>query len=215
MVNTYVASQAAVTAHVYDFTVPNYSFDVVIGGIQFNMGPNTPNIYGDWLAGDNGGGAGRVISLYNTNDYALSRLHWQLDQLFKPDILVAEESALWNYGYSGSPSDPAPWNHFYKTNLTAGGTVNFDIVQNPTNRFEVMAYAAQAYTTALGATPNVGNLTKSLNLTSVWPSPDPLNNNYASHFFHSAEFRGDTVWEWNYWNTLLFSSQTGFNIQNQ
>ena len=58
VVNTYVASQAAVTAHVYDFTVPNYSFDVVIGGIQFNIGPNTPNIYGDWFAGDNGGGAG-------------------------------------------------------------------------------------------------------------------------------------------------------------
>jgi hypothetical protein len=212
LVNTYVASQAAVTAHIYDNTVPNYSFNVVIGGIQFNMGPHTPNIYGDWFAGDYGGGAVKIVSFYNVNDYALSRLHWQLDQLFKPDILVAEGNALWNYGYSGSPSDPSPWNNFFKTNDYTGARVNFDIVNSPTNRDEVMAYAAQAYTTALGATPGVHHVTANVDLTTLWPSPDPLDNNYASHFFHSAEFRGDTVWEWNYWNTLLFSQTAGFNI---
>jgi pimeloyl-ACP methyl ester carboxylesterase len=214
LVNTYVASQAAVTAHVYDDMVSNYSFNVVIGGIQFNMGPHTPNIYGDWFAGDYGGGAGKIVNFYNANDYALARLHWQLDQLFKPDTLVAQGGSLWAYGYNGSANDPAPWNHFYKTNLTASGTVNFDIVQNPTNRSEVMAFAAQAYTTALGATPGVHHVTANVDLTTLWPSPDPLENNYASHFFHSAEFRGDTVWEWSYWKTLLSSPTAGFNISN-
>ena len=80
------------------------------------------------------------------------------------------------------------------------------------NRYEVMSYAAQAYTTALGATPGVHNVAANVNLTTLWPSPDPLNNNDASYFFHSAEFRGDTVWEWNYWNTLLFSTALGFNL---
>jgi len=214
VVNTYVASQAAVSAHTYDETVPNYSFNVVIGGVGFNFGPKTPNIYGDWFTGNNGGGAGRVISLYNTNDYALSQLHWQLDQLVKPDVLVVENGAPWNYEYGGSASDPAPWNSFFKTNDLTGATVSFNIVNTLTNRYEVMGYAAQSYTTALGATPNVENLTKSLNLISLWPSPDPLGNEYASHFYHSAQFRGDAVWEWNYWNSLLFSSQAGFNISN-
>jgi hypothetical protein len=217
VVNTYVASQAAVTAHTYDDTISDYSFEVPInvpglGIVNVNFGPKTPNIYGDWFAGNNGGGAEHVISLYNTNDYALSQLHWQLDQLFKPDTLVAESGSLWNYGYSGSTNDPAPWNHFFKTN-TVSTTVNFDIVGSLPNRYEVMAYAAQSYTTALGATPGVTNLA-SLNLPTIWPSPDPLDNNYASHFFHSAEFRGDSVWEWKYWNTLLFSSSFGFNISS-
>jgi hypothetical protein len=214
VVNTYIASQAAVSAHTYDETVPNYSFNVVVGGVGFNFGPKTPNIYGDWFTGNNGGGAGRVISLYNTNDYALSQVHWQLDQLVKPDVLVVENGAPWNYEYGGSASDPAPWNDFFKTNDLTGATVSFNIVNTSTNRYEVMGYAAQSYTTALGATPNVENLTKSLNLVSLWPSPDPLDNDYASHFYHSAQFRGDAVSEWNYWNSLLFSSQAGFNISN-
>jgi hypothetical protein len=213
VVHTYVASQAAVTAHAYDETVPNYSFNVTVGGVNFNLGPNTPNIYGNWFTNNNGGGAGQVINFYNTNDFALSQLHWQLDQLFKPDTLVAESGSLWNYGYSGSTNDPAPWNHFFKTN-TVSTTVNFDIVGSLANRYEVMSYAAQSYTTALGATPGVHHVAANVDLTTLWPSPDPLDNNYASHFYHSAEFRGDSVWEWNYWNTLLFSSSSGFNISS-
>lgn len=107
VVNTYVASQAAVTAHTYDDAVPDYSFDMIFG-------PDTPNIYGDWFAGNSGGGARQVISFYNVNDYALRFLGWQVDQLSKPDILVTEGSSTWNYSYDGSPSDPPPWNNFSK-----------------------------------------------------------------------------------------------------
>lgn len=213
VVNTYVASQAAVTAHTYDTNVPNYSFSRTIGFVQFNFGPNTPNIYGNWFAGNNGGGAGQVISYYNVNDYALSPLSWQLDQLIKPDTLVAENGALWNYGYSGSTNDPPPWNNFFKTNDVTGARVNFDIVNILTNRYEVMAYAAQAYTTALGATPGVHHIAQNVDLTTLWP-PDPTGNDYAEHFWHSAEFRGDAVGEWEYWNTLLYSAQFGFNLSN-
>jgi alpha-tubulin suppressor-like RCC1 family protein len=91
VVNTYVASQAAVSAHTYDATVPNYSFTVNLGGVNVSFGPNTPNIYGNWFAGNSGGGAGQVINFFNANDYALARLHWQLGQLFKPDQGVLKE----------------------------------------------------------------------------------------------------------------------------
>jgi hypothetical protein len=213
VVNTYVGSQAAISAHTYDENtndVPNYSFYYP----PWSANPNTPNIYGDWFTGDNGGGAGKVISLFNTNDFALQRSVWQLNQLFKPDQYVLEDGTHWNYGYNGSAYSPPPWNEFYKQLQNGLGTEYFDIVNVLTNRYEVSGYAAQSWTTALGATPNVGNLTRSLNLNTVWPSPDPLGKNYASHFYHSAQFHGDTIWEWNYWNTLLFSSQTGFNISN-
>jgi hypothetical protein len=215
VVNTYVASQAAVTAHAYDTNIANYSFTVTTDAGQFNFGPHTPNIYGNWFAGNNGGAAGHVINFYNANDYALSRLHWQLDQLFKPDQVVATPSTLWTYRYSGSANDPAPWNHFYKTNLLAGGTVSFDIVNNVTNRYEVMAFAAQAYTTALGATPGVLNLNRNVDLTRssptrIWP-PDLSQNPYGAHFWHSAEFRGDYPPMQGYWSELLGTE--AFNLK--
>jgi len=215
VVNTYVASQAAVTAHTYDTNVANYSFTVTVGSSQFNFGPHTPNIYGSWFAGNNGGGAGKVVSFYNANDYALSQLHWQLDQLFKPDQIVATPTTLWTYGYSGSPNDPAPWNHFYKTNLLASASlVNFDIVNSLTNRYEVMAYAAQSYTTALGATPATLHLTGSIDLTrqnpQIWP-PDLSPNPYGAHFWHSAEFRGDYSPMQGYWSELLGTE--AFNLK--
>jgi hypothetical protein len=63
------------------------------------------------------------------------------------------------------------------------------------------------------ATPGIATLDQSLNLQAVWPT-DTSGHNYADHFYHSAQFRGDCWQEWNYWNTLLFSSQFGFNIHN-
>jgi hypothetical protein len=213
VVNTYVASQAAISAQTYDENtndVPNYSFYYP----PFSLNPDTPNIYGNWFANNNGGGAGQVIGFYNTNDYALQRSVWQLNQLLKPDQSVLEYPYSWNYAYNGTPYDPAPWNNFYKYYSTEIGSYQFDIANNLTNRYEVMAFAAQSWTTAFGATPNVGHVAGLVDLTTIWPSPDPLGKDYSSHFYHSAEFRGDTLWEWNYWNTLLFSKKLGFNISS-
>jgi hypothetical protein len=215
IVNTYVASQAAVPAHTYDTNVPDYSFDLTVGGFAYNLGPKVPNIYGGWFAGNYGGGAGNVISFYNTNDFALSRLHWQLNQLVKPDRGVLEGGTKWTYGYTGATNDPPPWNNFWKqtTPFFGSPTVTFfDIVHSLNDRYEVMAYAAQSYTTALGATPGVGNMRRTIDLTRVtspiWPS-DP--NNYIAHFWHSAQFRGDNPLQGNYWNELLGSE--AFNLK--
>ena len=212
VVNTYVASQAAVSAHTYDGStnVPNYSF--YIGIISF--GPNTPNIYGNWFAGNYGGGAGSVVNFYNTNDFALSRYHWQFDQLVKPDQNVLENGDHWYYGYDGSPNDPAPWNNFYKQD-TNSTILDFNIVTSLNNRYEVMAYAAQSYTTALGATPGVGNVSGNIYLgrittPRIWPT-DPTGNNYTEHFWHSAEFRGDNAMMQSYWSELLGSE--AFNLK--
>jgi pimeloyl-ACP methyl ester carboxylesterase len=219
IVKTYVASQAAVTAHTYDTNIANYSFTVNLGGVNVPFGPNTPNIYGNWFAGNSGGGAGQVINFYNVNDYALSRLHWQLDQLFKPDQGVLKNGDSWTYHYNGNASDPSPWNHFSKYNETLFYTMNFDIVNVLTNRYEVMAYAAQAYTTALGATPGVLNLNRNVDLTrssptQIWPpdnsTTDPTKK-YAVHFWHSAEFRGDYSPMQGYWSELLGSE--AFNLK--
>ena len=77
---------------------------------------------------------------------------WQLDQLLKPDTSIEELelSKIWTYNYSGGTSDPAPWNNFSKQDTTST-TVQLDIVNVLTNRYEAMAYAAEPWTHRLWA----------------------------------------------------------------
>lgn len=215
LVNTYVGSQAAIPAHVYDATVTSpYLIDYthVAHGDPAPGHPETPNIYGNRLT-NTVAAVGRRISFYNVNDYALNADAWCFDQEHKPDTFLGGY-----YSYNGSLNDPAPWNNFQFvfTGIDPPPPTNLDIVNIPENLYEVLAYAANPYSTALGATPIA--TFRSVDMTDpsnhVWPATDPLNNSYKSHFWHSAQFRGDAWLEWNYWQTLLRSSTLGFNISN-
>jgi hypothetical protein len=221
VVNTYVASQAALPAHDYDATVTTpyllpFSYWYPSGPLwaagTVNYGPDTPNIYGNWLV-TNAAAVGRRISFYNQNDFALAMPRWGFDQITKPDYIPPNNF----YYYAGGVNDSAPWNKFMDSPIIGGNGVLVDIVTNLNNHYKIMAYAAESRSTALGATPTVVTLTKNVDMTSpdnnIWPI-DTSGHNYADHFWHSAEFRGDCWQEWNYWQTLLRSSTLGFNIQN-
>jgi hypothetical protein len=219
VVNTYVASQAAIPAHVYDASISNpfllqfiYNNPLVpdIGEpMGFNYGPTTPNIYGDWLAGNYGGGARQLVNFFNANDFALAAPRWCYDQIRKPDTY----GNGW-YAYDGNTNDAAPWNHFY-FQIIGGGTQIFDIVNALTNRYEVMAYAAESRSTALGATLGVGNVVENINLSRTTPPriwiSDPSGHGFADHFWHSAEFRGAYWLQQGYWSALL--STEAFNLK--
>ena len=169
--------------------------------------PNTPNIYGNRLT-NNAVAVGRRIGFYNVNDYALNTDAWCFDQALKPDSF-----GLSYYAYAGSTNDAAPWNHF-ELRFSIGGYTPLDIVTNLSDRYDALAWAANPYSKALGATPGVTNLVN-LDLQTIWPSDSIRPSNpFSEHFYHSAEFRGDYWQELNYWNTLLHSDTLGFNIQN-
>ncbi len=220
VVNTYVASQAAVPAHTYDDSISDYSF--TYGGISY--GPKTPNIYKNWLV-NNSSGVGRRINFYNLNDYALQRPRWEWDQLFKPNYAItifAWEYVFDGYPYdgnqsysAGAPDDTSPWNHFLKKAAT---TVNLNMAVL-TNRYEVMAYAAQSRSTALGRTADVNEMNLNVNLARtlnprIWPD-DTQNvapDQYSRHKWHSAQFRSTNMKQRGYWRALL-SEQDGFNIE--
>jgi pimeloyl-ACP methyl ester carboxylesterase len=212
VVNTYVASQAAIPAHVYDATVIspyliNYAY--VSHGYPAPGHPLTPNIYSNRLT-NNAAAVGRKISLYNVNDYALNRDAWCFDQEHKPDTFLLSGQ----YRYSGSTNDPSPWNHF-EYDYFAGGVQYFDIVNSLSDRYNVLAYAANPYSMALGAIPEIITFDQNFSLQTLWPADtERPNNPYSEHFYHSAQFRGDCWQEWAYWHSLLFSSQNGFNISN-
>jgi hypothetical protein len=222
LVNTYVASQAAVPAHVYDAGVTNpflinfiYDHPSLPGGTH-NYGPDTPNIYGNWLAG-NSAAVGRRVNFFNTNDYALQTPRWEFNQIVKPDEGAGFD--IFNYFFDGfpydltenytqgNPDDNSPWNHFGKNNAI------IDIVTNIVGRYEIMAFAAEARSRALGRTPSVATLDGNLNLADVWAT-DPQNNvpdQFSRHKWHSAQFRSTIMKQQNYWRQLL--GNQGFDIQ--
>jgi hypothetical protein len=227
VVNTYIASQSAIPAHVYDSTVTNalqftYTYPTpplsLLG--SRNYGPDTPNIYGDWLAA-NSGAVGRRINFYNPNDYALAAPRWGFDQITKPDsrpldFLYWFDGTPYDSvaGYTpGSTDDNPPWDHFFKGTSSGGAPLDITIL---TNRYEIMACAAESRSTALGATARITNFVP-VDLTRLsnplWVS-DPSGHGYGDHFWHSAQFRGDAWQEWNYWKILLRSADEGFDIQN-
>ena len=209
LVNTYVGSQGAIPAHVYDETVASpYLIDYTHSAHSLPAPgqQRTPNIYGNRLT-NTVSAAGRRINFYNANDYALSADAWCFDQELKPDTFV--ESG--RYYYNGNTDDPPPWNNFQFLFSGGGPAGILDIVNSAQQRYEVLAYAANPYSTALGATPGVGGLTENLDLTTVWPS-DTTGHGYADHLWHSAQFRGDIWQQWSYWSTLSHSSRFGFGL---
>jgi hypothetical protein len=216
IVNTYVATQAAVPAHTYDGTLAPYPFTF----LGINLGPRTPNVYSNWFTAAIG--ASRRINFYNTNDYALRKEFWELNQLLKPDQATIFG---WNYLFDGFPydniqsytntlDDTPPWNHFQKEKGL--GAIYLDIVSGLTDRYEVMSYAAQSRSTAMGRTAGVANLNGNVNLGRVndpiWPADaeDQSPKQYSRHKWHSAQFRSSNMRQKGYWRTLL--SEEGFDM---
>jgi hypothetical protein len=219
LVNTYVASQAALPVQVYDGGSTNLldaiaPFDIDASTIdQF---PETPNsVYPDWLAG-NGAAAGTRINFYNVNDFALWRDAWQLNQYTKPDHKDQPDQP-WDYRYLQNMTYPD--GQFQKTKSIPLATVELALggQARVQDRYEVMAFAAESYSKALGATPSDATLTRSVDLTlpdnGIWlgdPDPSTDNRPYARHKWHSAQFRSTNMLQKGYWRTLL--GPQGFNL---
>ena len=80
-------------------------------------------------------------------------------------------------------------------------------MNNLVDRYQVYSYAAQAYSTPLGATVLNTDAVANQNLQDLWVS-DPFGSAFGEHFWHSAEFNGDYWLQVPFWQRLL---RTGFN----
>ena len=81
---------------------------------------------------------------------------------------------------------------------------------NPSNvqdRYEIMAYAAQPRSKALGAVLDVSSaaFATSQNLPNIWPQDNfpETHGPYSAHPWHSAQFRFTYAEQQNYWNALM------------
>jgi hypothetical protein len=218
LVNTYVASQGAVPVHCYagdqnaplEAQVPAESLLRMFDGGY----PETPNVYSDWLAA-NASSVERRINFFNVNDYALWNDVWQLNQYFKPDRQDPPDLA-WTYRYNGQSTMTAASDGFRKDfydprNVAQDVHLGFGDASHVQDRYEIMSFAAEARSKALGGTADVNALTDNINLQSLWPpDTDGRQRPYSSHKWHSAEFRSTNMRQRKYWQTILGSR--AFNI---
>ena len=198
LVNTYVATQAALPGHCYDSTLSGGNLlGFGPGGIY---GPTTPNIYNNWMVPTHLAMSSKA-NFYNVDDYALS--FWQLDQELKPDIRV------YTYGYSGF--DITTVNDDFEKFLIYPFTIPLHLgnASGVLDRYEIMAYASEPRSVALGGiSSSVAGFATSVNMatTSIWPSDtfDQTHGGaYSAHIWHSAEFLFTNADMEKYWNFLL------------
>lgn len=227
IVNVYVASQTALSAHLYDGTLstaagsassvqwtydhPSFAFWIINPGPK-NYGPKTANVYRNWLAYLLNGGAvsskavGTLVNFYNQNDWALAAPVWQFNQITKPDWPDLLHSQPWTYDYVGDPA------YFADVFVKKGFNVIYDLHlgtrSDPKDRYEIMAFAAESYVKAFGAMPNVAQgVTRSFDVRSIWPSD---GGDHKAHIWHSGQFRSNMPKQKDYWKALL--GQPGFQI---
>jgi uncharacterized membrane protein len=203
VVHTYIASQAAISAHCYDATTPTMPFGP-------NLGPTTPDIYANYWQpgaisqphqwqGENRpsymhpdhmlGKASRYFNYYNDTDYALRA--WQVDQQLKPDTL---------YGYVSSGSPPSVG--FYRNSAFSTTWLTF-----PMDAYEIFAWAAESRSFALGAQNVQGAVTASGGMNRNLKAP-PFNYR-ATRKFHSAQFYDSNAQRADYWESALMDMRLG------
>jgi hypothetical protein len=129
LIHTYVATQAAIPAHCYDSSTPEFVF---LPG----YGPTTPNVYASYPPTDKPyldrdlmvGTVGRYVNYFNPDDWALA--NWRANQQLKPDI---------GYDYLAA--------RFLRLNQE---------ITFPNDRYEIFSFCAEARSWPVGADIAVG-----------------------------------------------------------
>jgi uncharacterized membrane protein len=199
IIHTYIASQAAISAHCYDATATAMPF-------RLNLGPTTPDVYGFyWQNGATSqphqwesenrpsymhsdymlGKAGSYFNYYNDRDAALDWPLWQLDQQTKPDH---------DYGYRKIGLLTA--RGFYRDPGQGPAWLTF-----PIDRYEIFAWAVESHSFALGTQFVNGVVTasggKNVNLR------DAPYNYRDGRKFHSGQFYDSNAQRGDYWKEVM------------
>jgi hypothetical protein len=203
IVNTYVASQAALSARAYDNTIPtdatNYYAPISPDSIGHYY-TNTSAAYFNGVAG-----AGTFVNFINTNDWALmgdTIIPFQPGWLFDQSTKLTTETTAVPYAdyYYTTPSSSHPSGYYYQ-NWPLNPYRNL-LFTNDT--YEILSMAAQSYSLALGAQTNVVGPFTSSKQVNLFAAP---YNFGGAHVGHSLQFRSDNMTTAVYWGQLLSTFQ--------
>lgn len=197
IVQTYIATQAAISAHMYD-TSDSLKNDIT----EYS----TPDVYGHYPVGekayfeDDGQGFAiqsktKLVSYFNRDDFALVTgtygfTTWEKDNELKPDT-------TFGYHYSGDVEHYDPESdRFYWQNVD--WPYNSRTLYFPADRYEIFARIAQSRSTALGAALMPAN--------GIFANQRDLHELLGydkKHYSHSRQFRSNVIDEWNYWEAVM------------
>jgi len=173
--DNYVMMQAAVPAHCYDTTVPN--FPAFTNEEQFLP---TPNIYANYGTGIDNAMRGKIFNFFNTNDYALvsastNATLFGINFPINTSWIANEQLAkpLVFFGYSYNPANSIA----YLTNVSEGVTG-----RTVTDPFELMPFVARPRSLAVGSQGGVNGM---VNGGGVDLIPFGFTKDY---YDHSGEF---------------------------
>jgi hypothetical protein len=207
IVNTYVASQGAVSARAYDNTIPPdatnyYAYLTTPDSEGYYYSSGSPSYFNGSV------GTGRYVNFFNPQDWALmgsSLTHpgWLRDQSSKPDGYAG-------YNYIG-PTLTLPFGYYYQ-HLGVNVLGHLQVANWPevpllftTNTYQIFAMCCQSYSLALGAEPTVpAGFAQTVDL-----SDSPYNFG-STLIYHDGQFTIDNMTTAPYWRNLL----TNFDINN-
>ena len=191
VVHTYVASQAAVSADLYQSGIPEYFADYTTPDV-LSAYPATTNCYLAGVANK----AANLFSYYNEEDYALHSApagSWEQNNRLKPDM---------NYHYEGpataydTTAQPTPSRFYYDSLIPLDErTLTFT---NDTH--EIFSYAAESRGVALGVQSSLTEFT----LFDLAASPLSYT---GAHYSRSRQFRSNVLEEGAYWDKVLQDCQ--------
>ncbi len=192
-VNTYVAAQAAVPAHMYDPKLPSRLVDDSVWSIttpdvfrHYPHGNESEPVYFDGFLNKT---KNRIINYFNQEDYALN-FWWRNTEMTRPDWLSKPYHI-----YAEGDGNVDTYN------ASAGD--KFGIVDNlktltlPEDTFEIFSFAVQSRSWALGTigkTDRVNNFGDHVDLETMG-----FDN---THYSHSKEFRSNLPNMLRFWKQL-------------
>ena len=217
-IQNYIATQAAVSAHMYDNTVPEMGL--------INKGPNTTSdlfghfydgtpVYEPYLRSAGGKVEGGMYNYYNERDFALT--YWRINNWAKPWLPVVEVGTLWGSpikteGYSCTRLHSGvelfdPGNETFHRQYRVILPVivpplifSFKVpLRLEKDTFEILAHCVKSRSDALGAVP--GNI-------NGWVGEgvdlrDSKYNFNDTRYSHSKQFRSNVAEVWNYWTQVM------------
>jgi len=227
MIDTYIASQAALSASLYDNNLPPsaqlpwsffFNYPTILGvpdpvglALQAQSSLTTPDIYGHFSTGQPPDTPyfadiqlhvcpGSMFNFYNGVDFALTGKRWELNNSLKPT-----NSPPYLFGYLGSSdSYDELSDHFFSLRDPFAPLT----VTNENLKYQIFAYCAQSQTRALGTQAVAGGF-KNLNLQ------DAPYEFTKYHYSHSRQFRSNLVAEYPYWETVRNSMGFGTSIKEE
>lgn len=180
-IDNFVLMQAAVPAHCYDSSLPDYGPFTTAEASH-----HTPDAYRGYPGGINAAVRNSIVNFFNTNDFALATgvayvplvgdipVSWEANQInYKPDL---------DLGYTSDGTNA------YK---------NFDLV---TDSRQIMSFAARPRSKAVGALPGVGGV--------ITGGQVDLKGNFGfdtDKSEHSAQFNWNIQRTWGFYSQLISS----------